>query len=394
MRRKMLPFGRLLLLAGMLAAMAAEYVYADTQTNEEELSLNARAAVLMDADSGRVLYGKDAEKVYPMASTTKVMTLIVALENADADSVATASDYAASMPEVRLGVRNGERYRLGDLYYALMLESFNDAAVMIAEEVAGSVEAFADLMNEKARNIGCTQTHFITPNGLDASDDEGVHATTARDLALIMRYAIGNEDFLEITQTRNYSFDDIEGKRHFFLNNKNALFDMLDGVLSGKTGYTGDAGYCYVCAVQVHDRCFIAALLGSGWPPHKNYKWQDVRDLISYGAMNYEYRDIRISQYADNERLHVTGGDQETAALAPEDKEIRLLLSEADTIRADMFLPGRLDAPVAAGTELGRITLRVGDFVVGESRYKVMDSVERKDFLFYLTKVFDIFRLP
>ena len=240
------------------------------QEEKEKLSLNARAAVLMDADSGRILYGKNETMAFPMASTTKIMTLIVALEHNEPDQIVMASAGASAMPEVRLGVHEGERYRMEDLYYAMMLESFNDAAMMIAEGTVGSVENFAELMNEKAISLGCTQTYFITPNGLDAADEKGVHSSTAEDMAKIMRYAIDNEDFLKITQTADYSFTDCDRKRSFEVHNKNVLLTMMDGVLSGKTGYTADAGYCYVCAVKKDDRTFIAALLGSGWPPHKD----------------------------------------------------------------------------------------------------------------------------
>ena len=126
------------------------------------------------------------------------------------------------------------------------------------------MEGFSRMMNEKAKEIGCESTHFITPNGLDAVDNEGEHRTTARDLGLIMRYAIQNETFLKITQTREYSFWDIEKKRQFHVQNANAFLDMTDGVLSGKTGFTGNAGYCYVCAVEKEERIFIIALLGCG----------------------------------------------------------------------------------------------------------------------------------
>jgi len=130
---------------------------------EELKQLYAQSAVLLDADSGRVLFEKNGYEQKPMASTTKIMTLIVTLENAHLDEVVTVSEYAAGMPDVQLGIRKGEQYRLKDLLYSLMLESHNDSAVAIAEHVSGSVEAFAKLMNAKARDIGCYETYFITP---------------------------------------------------------------------------------------------------------------------------------------------------------------------------------------------------------------------------------------
>ncbi len=189
-------------------------------------------------------------------------------------------------------MHTGEQYYLEDLLYSLMLKSHNDTAVAIAEHIGGTVEGFADLMNAKATEIGCKNTHFITPNGLDASDSDGIHSTTASDLALIMRYAIQNNTFLKITETRDYSFSEISGKRTFSLHNANVLLDMTEGVLSGKTGFTADAGYCYVCACQKNGKTFIISLLACGWPDHRDYKWKDTFTLLEYGDQNYEYRSV------------------------------------------------------------------------------------------------------
>ena len=188
------------------------------------LKLYAQSAVLMDGDTGRILYGKGQDIIRPMASTTKIMTCILALENGRGEDAVKASSNAASQPKVHLGVREGEEYRLEDLLYALMLESYNDAAVMIAEHIGGSVEGFAAMMNEKAAGLGCGDTYFITPNGLDGvkTDEQGkehIHSTTASDLARIMRYCVtespAKDEFLKITQTQNHYFTDMAGKRSF-----------------------------------------------------------------------------------------------------------------------------------------------------------------------------------
>ena len=351
---------------------------AETELQEEKLSLNARAAVLMDADSGRILYGKEADSVYPMASTTKIMTLIVALENNEAAKIVTASAYAASMPKVHLGVQAGERYRMEDLYYAMMLESFNDAAVMIAEGTAGSVEAFAVMMNEKAVSLGCTQTYFITPNGLDAVDEKGVHSSTAADMAKIMRYAIQDELFRQITQTMHYAFTDCDGKRSFSVHNKNALLTMMEGVLSGKTGYTADAGYCYVCAVQKGDQTFIVSLLGSGWPPHKDYKWSDVQTLLDYGDKNYSYQTIDISKEVPDRQVHVMNGEQDFATVKAQQTNYRFLLSSKDKVHVESVLPGELEAPVEAGQPVGSVQVFVNGDIAAESHYAAINKTDVK----------------
>lgn len=348
------------------------------QEEKEKLSLNARAAVLMDAGSGRILYGKNETMAFPMASTTKIMTLIVALEHNEPDQIVMASAGASAMPEVRLGVHEGERYRMEDLYYAMMLESFNDAAMMIAEGTVGSVENFAELMNEKAISLGCTQTYFITPNGLDAADEKGVHSSTAEDMAKIMRYAIDNEDFLKITQTADYSFTDCDRKRSFEVHNKNVLLTMMDGVLSGKTGYTADAGYCYVCAVKKDDRTFIAALLGSGWPPHKGYKWLDVQTLLDYGDKNYRYQTIDISKGVPDRQVHVMNGEQDFATVRAKQTNYRFLLSSEDKVHVESVLPGQLEAPVEAGQSVGSIRIFVNGDLTAENDYVTINKIDAR----------------
>lgn len=348
------------------------------QEEKEKLSLNARAAVLMDADSGRILYGKNETMAFPMASTTKIMTLIVALEHNEPDQIVMASAGASAMPEVRLGVHEGERYRMEDLYYAMMLESFNDAAMMIAEGTVGSVENFAELMNEKAISLGCTQTYFITPNGLDAANEKGVHSSTAEDMAKIMRYAIDNEDFLKITQTADYSFTDCDRKRSFEVHNKNVLLTMMDGVLSGKTGYTADAGYCYVCAVKKDDRTFIAALLGSGWPPHKGYKWSDVQTLLDYGDKNYRYQTIDISKGVPDRQVHVMKGEHDFAAVRAKQTNYRFLLSSEDKVHVESVLPGQLEAPVEAGQSVGSIRIFVNGDLTAENDYVTINKIDAR----------------
>ena len=281
--------GILLLLFGSMPAAAA-------RQESEPNQLFATAACLMDGDTGRVLFGKRETDPMAMASTTKIMTCILALENGGEQAVATASAQAAAAPKVHLGVYEGEQFLLGDLLYSLMLESHNDAAVMIAETIGGSIEGFAALMNEKAAAIGCTDTHFVTPNGLDASDAGGDHHTTAADLARIMRYCIKTSpkatEFLAVTQTRSYTFWDLKKKNMFNCYNHNALLDQMEGAISGKTGFTAKAGYCYTGALERDGKCLIVTLLACGWPNHKNYKWADAAKLLNYGLESYTYRDV------------------------------------------------------------------------------------------------------
>ena len=293
----------------------------DTES-KEELSLYALSAVLMDGDTGRILYEKDGQVFRSMASTTKIMTCILALENGNPQDVCTVSETAAAQPKVRLGARKGTQFYLKDLLYSLMLESHNDTAVVIAEHIGGSVEGFSAMMNEKAKQLGCKNTCFLTPNGLDKTytapnGQEYIHGTTAADLAAVMRYCIREsprrEEFLEITRTFSYAFTDVEKKSSFSCVNHNALLSMMDGLLTGKTGFTDKAGYSYVAALQDEGRTYILALLGSGWPPHKTYKWADARTLFGYGREHYHYQDVY--QELDLKEIPVDDGIGETAGI-------------------------------------------------------------------------------
>ena len=363
-------------------------VEAGAASGDDSLALYAQSAVLMDADTGRILYAKNAEEQRPMASTTKIMTLILALENANPDDIVMISDYAASMPDVQLHLRAGEHYRLGDLLYSMMLESHNDSAVAIAEHVAGTVPAFAVLMNAKARDIGCYDTYFITPNGLDAEDSGGVHSTTAFDLARILRYCImqspKREEFLKITRTGAYSFSDVEGVRTFTVGNKNAFLHMMEGALTGKTGFTGNAGYCYVGALRQEKRTFIVALLACGWPNNRSYKWSDTRKLMNYGLEHFTYRNVwqepKLPELPVKNGIPDRGNLEEEARirlrLSSEEPDLKLLLSEGEQVQVETHISQEVTAPVEPGTLLGSVRYLLDGQVVKVYTVEAAEDVE------------------
>ncbi len=330
-------------------------------------NLYALSACLVDGDTGRVLFEKDGFTRRANASTTKIMTCILAIEYGNPDDMVTVSKYAASMPDVQLNIREGENYRLGDLLYSLMLESHNDVAVAIAEHIAGDVKTFAAMMNEKARELGCYDTYFITPNGLDATETidgkEVFHGTTAADLAKIMSYCIKNEEFLKITRTASYTFS--SGSRTFTVNNRNAFLNMMEGALSGKTGFTGQAGYCYVGALKRDDKTFVVALLGCGWPNNKTYKWSDTKTLMNYGLENYSRRDLfeydmSIGQVTvtgaktkNEERENII--DNVKLDLYIEEAPINMLVREDDAVEKKIIVERELTAPVADRQIVGSV---------------------------------------
>lgn len=375
----------------------------------DDENLYALSAVLMDGENGRVLYGKEAYKGRPNASTTKVMTCILALELAKGDDYVQVSGNAASQPQTRLGMREGQQFYLEDLLYSLMLKSHNDSAVAIAEHIGGSVEGFAEKMNEKAKELGCKDTHFVTPNGLDGEDEGGIHHTTARDLALIMAYAIKNATFVHITQTRDYTFTDISGKKHYSVHNTNAFLDMETGVISGKTGFTGNAGYCYVCAVRQDERLFIVALLGCGWPGNKNYKWSDTKKLLSYGRENYQYvmlpelpqlPEIPVTEAAPGkEDPYPQKSDRSEyppkqvmlkihAVLSEKDREKRYLLKKTETITWETELPDKLPAPIQKNQKISTLHAKLNGKELLSCLVTADDKIDRITYKWYVDKVF------
>lgn len=388
--------GILLLIFGSLPAAAAEQ---ESEPNQ----LFATAACLMDGDTGRVLFGKRGTDPMAMASTTKIMTCILALENGEEETVATASAQAAAAPKVHLGVYEGEQFLLGDLLYSLMLESHNDAAVMIAETIGGSIEGFAALMNEKAAAIGCTDTHFVTPNGLDASDAGGDHHTTAADLARIMRYCIKTSpkatEFLAVTQTRSYTFWDLEKKNMFNCYNHNALLDQMEGAISGKTGFTAKAGYCYTGALERDGKCLIVTLLACGWPNHKNYKWADAAKLLNYGLESYTYRDVLDHSWKPG-RIEVTDGVYDgllqtkssaslslvSPALDPA-RSLPVLLKETEIPKKDIFLPELIEAPVKKGEKVGSVTYSMDGILLAEYPVYAAETIEKIDYRWCMEQV-------
>ena len=367
----------------------------------EDTELYARSACLMDADSGRVLYSKDGENQMPMASTTKIMTCILALELGHPDELVTASSYAASQPKVHMGVKEGEQFWLNDLLFALMLNSDNDAAVMIAEHIAGSVESFAEKMNLKAREIGCEHTYFITPNGLDAEDEHGVHSTTAVDLARILRYCImespQKDMFLEITRMSSYTFWNNSHTKTYNCTNHNSFLKMMDGALTGKTGFTADAGYCYVGALQWEGKTLIVSLLACGWPNNKGYKWADTRKLMTYGLRNYNYRDVFERKKLGS--IPVENGQYEGMKIGetamtpvdfgPDQSEISLslLLRQDENIRVNYQIPSKLKAPVKEGQQVGKVQYFLGNELLKEYPVYAQRQVDEIDYGWCLKQV-------
>lgn len=353
--------------------------------------LYARSAVLMDAETGRILFGKNKDEQMPMASTTKIMTCILALENGNLSDKAEVSSVASAQPKVKLGMTQGQTFYLKDLLYSLMLESHNDSAVAIAECIAGNVDKFADMMNKKASQLGCNSTYFITPNGLDGQDENGIHHTTAEELARIMRYCImespQKEKFLEITRADAYTFTDCKGEKSYSCVNHNTFLKMMDGALSGKTGFTQDAGYCYVGALRKDGKTLIVALLACGWPNNKGYKWKDTRKLMEYGLEHYQYREIdkkmqipeiKVAGGVDDKKPYQYCLNVPVKIERPAEENSKILIRDGEELRAKLELAKYWNAPLKKGEKVGMLTYYLESQKIAEYPLSIKKTVKKR----------------
>jgi D-alanyl-D-alanine carboxypeptidase (penicillin-binding protein 5/6) len=324
----------------------------------------------------------------------------LALENVDEKAEVIFSENAAKQPKVHLGASKGEVFYLGDLLHSLMLESHNDSAVAIAEAVSGDVKKFARLMNEKAKEIGCENTYFITPNGLDAEDENGKHSTTAVDLAKIMSYCImeskQKEMFITITGTPNYSFSNVEGTRNFNCSNHNSFLTMMEGAFSGKTGFTGKAGYCYVGALERDGRTFVVALLACGWPNNKNYKWSDTRKLMEYGVENFSYRSV--DEKIELPIVPVENGVPSSDSIFDKayvnlevdygtENDFSFLLRDDEKIELKTTYNEKLTAPLKKGESVGKISYYLDGNMLKEYSIIITEHVEERSIVWAFEKI-------
>ena len=353
--------------------------------DEEKMELNAKAAVLLDGHTGRVLYGKNEKIQLPMASTTKIMTCLIALENSNPNDPVVFSDYAASMPDVQLNAVSGDMFYMKDLLYALMLESHNDVAVAIAEHIGKTEKEFAEMMNERAKEIGCAYTNFVTANGLDELN----HYTTAEELGLITIEALKNEQFVKIINTSSYQFSTIDGKKNYQINNKNKFLQMMSGAYGVKTGFTNQAGYCFVGAIEYEGESYVSVVLGSGWPPNQNWKWDDTKKLVEYGLENYELQRNEEKLEAVGE-LFVDNGIENSVALVAELKNDKFLINKEEKYVIHAIQDLKRNAPVLDNDIIGWVYGMVDDVIIEKAPVFAEKTVKKKTYGYCLFKTMEL----
>lgn len=327
-----------------------------------EFYSSAVSSVVLEANSKRVIFSKNMDKKLPMASTTKIMTAITALENCkDLDEKFEISPKAVGVEGTSLYLRKGDVFSTRDLLYALMLISGNDASVAIAEHTAGSTSEFVTLMNDLARKIGAKNTHFANTHGLDADG----HYTTAYDLALITAYALENETFKEIVSTKNIKITDGDGENRY-LKNKNKLLFKMDECIGVKTGFTNDAGRCLVSAVEKDGARFVSVVLNCG------PMFEESETLLKKCLENYKLYDL-TTFYDYKKFVKVTDGRKDTAQIGTKENFLfPLTEAEKNGLRIEYDIEKCVEAPLENGSEVGEIKIFLGkDLLFCEKVYTI-----------------------
>ena len=309
------------------------------------LGLSAHSAILMDGDTGQVLYEKNPDEISLIASTTKIMTALVTLEQSGLQDVVVIPREAVGIEGSSMYLKEGEERSVEDLLHGLMLSSGNDAAVALAIAVSGDVTDFVGLMNEKAQSLGLTHTHFANPNGLDSAENYA----TARDLATLTAEALKNDDFRRIVSTKSYHCEGHD------LTNHNKLLWQYTGALGVKTGFTKRSGRCLVSAAMKDGKLAVAVTLND---PDD---WNDHANLLNYGldAIKQTNYSPKISCY----NIPVIGSSEEQIEVFIEPYTVNTL--ETKELSCEVNLPKFLYAPVSKGDILGTVEYKMGDEVIG-----------------------------
>lgn len=328
----------------LAAAMMAVSGAAGETSRASEPQTGAKAAIVIDAASGDVIYQKNAGERLPMASTTKIMTALIALEQEGLDEEFVVDSEAIRVEGSSMGLREGDRVTLRALAHGMLLPSGNDAANAAACRIAGSVEDFVELMNGRAAEMGLKDTHFVTPSGLDDYTDE--HLSTAADMAQLARTAMKNPDFREICakKTAEVEFGDPPERR--WLTNTNRLLSMYEGTVGIKTGFTDKAGRCLVSACERDGAMLICVTLND------RSDWDDHMKLYDYGFSRLE--SVKLGPEIPEYRVAVIGGRTEGVSCRGTEGSLQLLPETSARLTRVTIIKPFIYAPVEYGDEIGR----------------------------------------
>ena len=385
------------------------YVYADDEDFEEEIgdsawiyeqiehtdanntnepTINSRSAIIYDRVSGETIWGKDENSRRKMASTTKIMTAMIVIENVkDLSEVVVISNKAAGIGGSRLGLATGNKISVNDLLYGLMLKSGNDCAIALAECVGGNVDNFVDKMNEKAKELGLTQTHFVTVNGLDAEE----HYTSALELAKITNFALNNKKFKEVVGTKSHTVT-INGHGKI-ISNTNELLGNLNGVYGVKTGFTNGANRCLVTAVKRGNMDIICIVLGADT---KKDRTKDSIKIIEYAFANYTMLDIEskikegFEEWNNTNNIAIIKGIENCAQIELKDYSNKILpinKNNIDKISISIESLKILEAPIHKGTKIGEVKLKIDNQTKISVDLIIAKEIKKKNEKDYLEEI-------
>lgn len=373
-------------ITAVFLVIAAVFAYNIGVTNAEpvaELSgkkgVTAKSAILIEASTGRVLYEKNAFERMPMASTTKIMTAILAIENSNLSDTVVVSPKASDVGESSIWLAAGEKMTMSDMLFGLMLASGNDAAVAIAEHVAGSVDEFSQMMNAKAKEIGAYNTNFCNPNGLPIDD----HYTTAYDLALISAYAMKNDFFKELVKTQ-YKTIPWEGHEYNrVVKNKNKLLWQYEGGNGIKTGYTKAAGKCLSAAAERDGMQLISIVLSA--PDMFN----DCVKLLDYGFKNYSSKLIQqAGEYIGDVNVN-QGTEDNFQVYTQQDIYYPLTDEEFSKLEKRTYIEKILDAPVLEGQKVGYVDIWLGTNQIYSVALTAPDTIGENSYQYNVDKILE-----
>lgn len=368
-------------LAAVLAIATVCPAYAQENKYKELPDVECKAGILIDAESGRILWEKNSHETLAMASTTKIMTALLAIERCNQDEIVTVSKRAALTPPVKMGLTSGEKITISALLYALMMQSSNDAAVAIAEHIAGSVEEFCNIMTIRARELGALDTVYETPNGLDSDE----HYSTAYDLARISSAAMKNLEFSDLISTPEITVK--SDKREYHIMNKNRFLNEFEGANGIKTGYTGGAGHCFVGAASKDGMQLISVVLASGWGTKgKEQKWIDTKKIMKYGFSNYK-KELVFESGEPAASVPVARAKEEFLGVCYSDSQyLPIKEDERDDITILCELPDKIVAPVLHGDIVGEARIYVAGKYTSSVDLFATTDIMRHDFQTSLQK--------
>ena len=364
----------------------------ETSANlNDEPKINSRSAVVIDRKSKNIIYGKNENVKKAMASTTKIMTAMVVIQNTNLNNTVEISKKAAGTGGSRLGLKAGDKITVKDLLYGLLLRSGNDCAVALAEYVAGSVQEFSNLMNQNAQMLGLNNTHFVTPHGLDEEE----HYTTAYELAILADYALNNELFAQIVNKKSYTIN--INKNSKTLNNTNELLGNLNGVYGVKTGFTNGAGRCLVTSIKRGNLDVICVVLGADT---KKDRTRDSAKLIEYTFNKYEEIDIKEKikesfekwNEINGNRINIEKGESSKLELTLNDKDkiftYPIEKGTEDNINIEINANLKLKAPVLENTNIGKIKVYYNAKELLEIDILNINKINKKRIKNYMSDIF------